>query len=245
MKNKKFIKQFKLPKRKQPVWKIMREIINSLLFGKFEIINLAGEIENACILVGNHAGKNGPVAYEKNLPNFHATWGAHEMLGSYIMRYKYLRNVLYIRKYKKGKFYATVKSLFEAIFSLMIYKGLKIIGTYPDTRMTQTLKHSANVLNSGTGILIFPEDSNSGYFDEPTKFFGGFSVLSEYYYNKTGKDLPVYPVYIHLKSKKLIIGNPKKVNELKQKGLSRDDICEVFRADVNNLYKEYVLNKGN
>lgn len=235
------VKDFKVPSRRQPIWKPVRGLLSFFMFGKIKVINLSDEMPDKCIMVGNHAGKNGPVAYDKFLPIFHATWGAGQMLGNYKSRYNYLRNVLYIQKCGKSKFYATIKASFEAIFSPMIYKGIKILGTHTDMRFAKTLKNSAAVLNSNASVLIFPEDSSEGYFDELTRFFGGFVSLSEYYYKKSGEDLPVYPVYLHLKSKKLIIGKPKYVNELAKQGASRDEICEILKNEVNSLYKNYVL----
>ena len=61
-----------------------------------------------CIIVANHNNKKGPLIYELNLPIFHVTWGAYQMLGSYKDRYLYLRNVLYIQKNGVGKIRATI-----------------------------------------------------------------------------------------------------------------------------------------
>lgn len=232
--------QFKSPKRKQPLWKIVRAVLSFFLFKKIEVINLAGNIPNKCIFIGNHAGKNGPVAYDKYLPVFHAKWGMYLMLGSYSERFHYLRDVLYIQKYGKSKFTATVKALFEALFSKFIYKGLKIIPSFPDARVAKTFSYSAEVLDNDMAVMVYPEDSNSGYHAEPVKFFSGFVGLSEHYYKKRGEDLPIYPTYLHLENRKLIIGKPMCINELKQQGLSRDEIAEKFRLEVVNLYKNYV-----
>lgn len=243
MNNKTLKKQkykFKTPSRKQPVWSIVKPILKIFGFRNIETINLAGEIPKKCVFVGNHASKKGPLGYEISLPTYTVKWGAYKMLGNFKERYDYLRNVLYLQKLHKGKFYATVKSFFEAIFSLFIYRGIKVIPSFPDARVLKTFTDSLKVLDNDMAVMVYPEDSSEGYFDEPTAYLNGFVGLSEYYYKKRGEDLPVYPVYLHLKSKKLIIGKPLKVNELKREGLSRKEIAEKFRIESNLLYKNFV-----
>lgn len=232
--------QFKTPSRKQPVWRIVKPILKLFGFRNIETINLAGEIPSKCIFVGNHNGKKGPLGYEIYLPTYTVKWGAYKMLGNYKDRYDYLRNVLYIQKCHKNKFVATVKSLFEALFSLLIYRGIKVIPSFNDARILKTFSYSLNVLDNDMAVMVYPEDSSTGYYDEPIKYLNGFVALSEFYYKRRGEDLPVYPVYMHLKKKKFIIGKPLKVNELKQEGLSREEIAEKFRVESNALYQKYV-----
>ncbi len=234
---------FKTPKRKQPVYNFFRPILTNLVCRKLEVINLNEEISDKSIFVGNHEGKKGPLMYERYIPKFLSPWGAYQMLGGYTDRYKYLRNVLYIQKMSKGKFSATLKSCFEAIFSILIYRGIKVIPSFPDARLFKTLNYSMDVLDNNMAVMVYPEDSNNGYLTEPTKFFNGFVMLGEYYYKKRGEDVPVYPTYLSLKTKKLVIGKPLFINELKNQGLSKDEIAERFRVEVVNLYREYVKEK--
>ena len=234
--------EFNMPSKKQPIWRIFKPVLKLFGFTNYKVINLAGEIPKKCMFVGNHAGKSGPLGYEIYLPTFTVKWGAYGMLGSYKERYIYLRNVLYIQKLHKNKFYATLKSAFEAIFSPFIYRGIKVIPSFPDARVLKTFTHSVDVLDNDMAIMVYPEDSSSGYFDEPTKFLNGFVGLSEFYFKKRGEDLPVYPTYLHKKTKKLIIGKPLKVNELKSKGLTRSEIASVFLNEVNALYNTYIKN---
>ena len=236
-------KPFKVPNKKQRIFRVFKWVLKKFV-GKYEIINEAGDIPEKCLLVGNHAGKSGPMHYELYLPVYHAKWGAHEMLEGYISRYKYLRNVLYIQKlgFKKGK--ATRKALFEAIFSKRIYRGMKIMGTYPDARIMHTIRDSITVLDNNIALMIYPEDSTNGYFDEPKKFLPGFTFISERYYKLRGEDLPVYSVYISVKNRKIIIGeNPTYINALKKDGLTRDEIAEKLRNSVNDLYRKYIMDK--
>lgn len=232
-------KPFKLPKHKQPFFSIVKCILR-LFYKRPEIINLNDEIKEPAIFVANHSAKSGPMIMELYFPMRTAKWGAHPMLGNYKSRRTYLRDVFYRQKCGYGKVKSSLLASFEAIFSIYIYRGMKFLPTYTDARLAKTLNNSVEVLKDGTNVMIFPEDSQEGYFDVMTKFFSGFVMLADNYYRKTQIDVPVYPVYYHKKANKIIIGKPEYVRELKALGMKRDDVAEHFRKKVNELYYSYV-----
>lgn len=234
--------KFKLPKRKKPLWSAFKTLVKPF-YKVDEIINLAGDIPDKFIAVSNHSAKSGPVALDMYFPKPTAKWGAHEMLEGYGERFKYLRDVFYIKKQGMGKFGATLKSAFEAFFSPFPYGGMNFIPSYPDARLKRTLDYSMQLLDANIGVLVFPEDSNEGYKEEPTSFFGGFVMLAEIYFKKTGEDVPIIPTYYHKKKKKIIIGEPQYVQKIKSAGIkTRDQIAEYFRNLVNGLFQKYVKN---
>lgn len=234
-------KEWKLPKRKQPIWRVTRKI----LAPGYETKNIEFEEENGkfpdkCIIVSNHNNKKGPMVYEISLPVYHVTWGAYQMLGSYKERFKYLRDVLYMQKNGFSKTKANLKAWFEAIFSIYFYRGMKILPSYPDMRFRKTLKYSMDALDAGYAVSVYPEDSSKGYFDEMTEFFPGFVVLAQTYYNKRGgEDIPIFPVYLGRDNKKIVVGKPMYVQEFVKQGLDKFQIADRFKDAVNDLYKKY------
>lgn len=232
-------KEFKVPKRKQPIFNFFSKILFKPIFG-VKVESMIKDLPDKAIIASIHAAKHGPMAIAVSYPKFSAMWGHHAMLGSYRDRFSYLRNVLYIQKMHKNKFIATLKASYEAIFSIYIYKGMKIIGTYTDMRLLTTVRNSMDVLDSGASVIIFPEDSSEGYFDEVRGAFSGFIMLSMLYYKRTGEDLPVIPAYVSNKAKRLIIGKPRYVREMELSGMSKDDISEVLKGDINSLFREYI-----
>jgi hypothetical protein len=232
------LREWQVPKRKQRVWSFFK-IFFKPFFRVKKVEFLAEKFPDKCIIVSNHDNKKGPMVYELNLPVFHASWGAYQMLGNYSSRFHYLRDVLYIQKNGFNKFKATLKASFEAIFSYSVYKGMKILPSFPDARLRKTLQYSIDMLDAGNAVSVYPEDSNQGYFDEMTHFFPGFVMLAQMYYKKTGEDLPVFPVYYGSKKKKIVVGKPLYVQELVNQGLDRDQIADRFRLEVNQLYYDY------
>lgn len=238
-------KNKKLPRldKKQPVYSTFK-IIMRMIFKRPQIINLAGDIEQKSIVVSNHSAKSGPPGLDLYYPVKTAKWGAYEMFGNYKSRKAYLRDILYIKKcgYKPG-FGTSFKSSVIAVFNPMVYKGMRMMPSYPDARLLGTIRDSIQVLDSGLSIMIYPENSDNGYKEVLTEFHPGFVMLAMQYYRTHGVDLPVYPVYYHTKKHVLVIGKPLYVQDMINEGLNRYQIAERYCNAVNQLYFDHVKDK--
>ncbi|MBQ2875787.1 MAG: hypothetical protein IJE25_02115 [Clostridia bacterium] len=231
--------KFKLAKRRQPVWSFFKTILFRPLF-HCEFESMVKELPDKAIIPSIHSAKSGPMSISVSYPKHYMMWGHHGMLGNYVERFKYLRNVLYIQKLHKGKFIATLKATYEAFFSKFVYKGMKMIGTYTDMRFLQTIKNSMEVLNDNASVVIYPEDSSEGYFDEIREAFPGFVMLALTYYQKYGEDVPLLPTYVTKKKRRLIVGKPIYARELEKQGLTKQQIADHVRDEINKLYREYI-----
>ncbi len=211
-----------------------------MFFKKPKILSLSGELNDRAVFVANHAAMFGPVMYNLYLPAQFAQWGAWPMLGTWKQRYHYLHDVYFIQKRHKNKFAATLLALFEAGFSPMFYKGLRVLPSYNDQRFLITLRKSIQVLDSGKGVIIFPENSDDGYHETLTEFYAGFVELAKYYRKRKGEDVPIYPVYYHAKLKKIVIGFPSYYSEYEAKGMDRKQIANEFCRQVNELFEQHI-----
>ena len=229
--------------KKQPVWRHTSRVLK-WIFKKPEIVSLSGEVPNKAIYVANHAAMFGPVMYNLYLPATIAPWGAYPMTEGYKSRYRYLKDVYFIQKRHKSRFAATFLASFEAALSIYFYRGLRVIPSYNDTRFIKTIRKSMDMLNNDIGVLIFPEDSDEGYHEVLTDFYAGFVELAKYYRLKNGEDIPIYPVYYHAKKRKIVIGNPSKLTDYTDKGMSRQEIATDFCQQVNNLFFDYIKDKN-
>lgn len=218
-----------------PIFTSFRAIIK--LFKKRpEIINLNEQpIERNAIFLSNHSGASGPMTLSLYLPTFVVPWGTYEMVGNYPTRWKYLYYVFYQQKigYKKVKSFILATLL--AIISKMLYRGMQLIPTYRDLRLSQTIKNSIDALSTGVGILIFPEDSTEGYKDELVGYNGGFALLHEQYYKQKEVDLPIYPLYFSKKHNALYIGEKVFITPFYEQKKTREEIAEFFKDQTNVL----------
>lgn len=227
--------EYDLPKKPQPVYKPLRAFLK-LFVRKTKVITLGAPAENKCLYLSNHANKTGPFLVDMFFPLYSVKWGAHEMLGNYSSRRAYLRDVLYIQKNKTGRRTAAFKAFFEAFFSGFFYRGIKVLPTYQDVRLMHTVKKSADVLAENIPLIIFPENSNDGYFDLLTEFMPGFVAVMQAYRRKFGEDIPVRPMYIHRKKRIMVIGEPVCLQEFVSLGMDKYEIAEAMKNRVNELY---------
>lgn len=229
--------QYVYPKKAQPIFGFIKFVLK-LFIHKPKVINLNEEYPSEGLIIAPHRGKWGPLFMSIHSPFRHVYIGAYPMLGSYKERYKYLRNVLYIQKLHKGKFSSTIKAAFEAIFSKGIYKGMHLIPSYDDVRFINTINYVSKNLKIGLPVVVFPEDSDNGYDDELRRLHPGFITIVETYNRRNNIDLPIYPLYQHLKKKLIVIDKPFYLSEMK--GKTKEEICEYSLKRINQLYKEYI-----
>ncbi|MCK9289203.1 MAG: hypothetical protein WCS12_00960 [Acholeplasmataceae bacterium] len=207
------------------------------IFKKKPIIyNLnAEELEKNAIIISNHSAASGPLTISLYFPLFFTPWGTYEMTERYRKRWQYLYHIFYRQKLGYNKFKSFLLATLFGIISKALYKGMQLIPTYTDLRLKNTLKISKSYLDKKSAILIFPEDSNSGYHEVLLKYNPGFVHLSAYYYKRTKVDLPIYPIYFHKKSNSLIIGEKEYLQPLFKKGLDKYQIADHFKTITNDL----------
>lgn len=203
---------------------------------KPKIINLNETIDDKAIFISNHSAANGPFTLSLFFPKVFVPWGIHHMCGNYKERWNYLYYVFYQQKLGYGKIKSFIIATVFATFSKILYNWMKVIPTYTDLRLMKTMKISVDALNNNEPVLIFPENSNDGYFDVLTEYNAGFVALSTFYHKRYNHDLPIYPVYFSSKHRMLIIDKPQYIQDFIRKGLSREEIAEWFKNRTNELY---------
>ena len=228
--------QYIYPARKQPVFGFVKAVLK-IFIHKPKIINLNDKYPTDGLIIAPHRGKWGPLFMSIHWPTRHGFIGAYPMLGTYKERFHYLRDVLYMQKNHKKKFPSTIKASFEAIFSKGIYKGMHLIPSYNDVRFITTINLVQKNLELGMPITVFPEDSDNGYDDELRRLHPGFITIVETINRRTKKDIPIYPVYQHLKKKLIVIDKPFYLSELQ--GKTKEEICKYSLERINKLYHEY------
>lgn len=196
-----------------------------------------GPLEQS-ILLSNHSAASGPLTLSLYLPIFFAPWGTYQMTENYIQRWKYLYHVFYQQKIGYNKFISFVLASGFALISKMLYNGIQLIPTYPDLRFKRTLDISLEHLAKGNSILIFPEDSDTGYHEKLLKYNNGFACLSEKHFKETGINLPIYPIYYHQSKSAMIIGEKVDITKLRAKGMNRTQIAAYFKDLTNELAEE-------
>ena len=201
---------------------------------KPKFIFLGDKPQKNCLILSNHAGAKGPLKAELYFKQPLRIWGTYEMNSGLKMVYKYLSETYYYQKHHWKKFFAKSFSLIAAPFANLFYKGLRLIPTYRDTRLRNTIKESVNAIKEGQKIIIFPEDSSQGYFDTLTKYFSGFAFLAKTCY-KEGIDLDIFATYYKKSENVYIFDKPIKYSKCVDLGLTGDKLADEMCRRTNEL----------
>lgn len=201
---------------------------------KPKFIYLGEKIKPGSIILSNHVAKSAPLTLELYLDTPFRFWGTHEMNDGFKSLYKYQSEVFYHQKQHWNLFLARLACVVVSPLTYFFYKGLNLISTYKDNRFLKTIKESIKTIKDNQSIVIFPEDSTDGYFDNLKGFYGGFVTLANICY-KQGIDLPIYVTYLKKKQKQYIVDKPIMFSELIKDGLDRDKITKKLCDRANQL----------
>ena len=215
--------------------KAFLKIFNS----KPKFVYLGEEPEQGAVFLCNHVGKTGPLRLELYFQHNFRFWGTHEMNEGMRSMYKYLSTTFYQQKQHWKPVPAKIISVFATPITTIIYKGMKLISTYQDSRLRTTIRTSIDVLKSNQSVIIFPEDSSKGYFDVLTGFYSGFALLLNECYKK-GMDVPVYSMYYQKEKNRYIVDKKVMYSELLAQYETKEEIAEAMKVRCNELgcYKD-------
>ena len=226
-------KQFK---QDRPWWfRAIKKII-VVRYKRPRFVFLGKQFDKGSIILSNHVGTDAPLTLELYCDKPIRFWGASEMNSGLISTYKYLSRVYYHEKKHWNLHLARLFCLIGAPVSNLFYKGLHLISTYRDARFLKTLNESLRAIKGGDNIVIFPEDSSEGYFDELKGFHLGFGMLCDFC-RRAKIDVPIYVTYFRKRDLTYIVDAPLRYSELCAGGASKQQIAERLVARCNELGK--------
>ena len=180
---------------------ITKIFVKSKLIGKKKV----SKTDEAQVFIANHYEIYGPIVTFLRFPFKFRPWVHNKMINP-----KEVEAHMSIGIYGKFPKYPMwmKKIAVKLLKNIMVYtlsKRAKGIAVYRDDPRAniKTMKESTLTLEQGKSILIFPEEN---YVDEGVgEFQTGFAHLAKYYYQKTGKKITFYPIFISQKNKRMYI----------------------------------------
>lgn len=124
-------------------------------------------------------------------------------------RWRYLYEIYFHQKRKVPKWLSSIIATVITPFMIMFYKRMQIIPIYPDSRFRKTIDECIETINKGISVIMFPEDSSAGYYDEMKFFFGGFWIIAKEYYKKYKKDIKIVNMYLHRNKNTILVDTPR------------------------------------
>ena len=221
---------------KKKFWVRIIEAVNRIFVIEPEVIYLGDKIPASSLILCNHVGASGPVVWELYMDRMYF-WATHEITEGPVSIYHYLSEVFFSGKRHWNPTVAKIIGFLLAPFMALYISGWHVIPSYPDMRLSKTIKETIKVLKENGSVLIFPEDSSQGYYDVLRSLHPGFCLAGEAAL-KSGIDADVVVAYLEKgKNRRLIIDKPVKYSVLKEKYCSRDAITDFVCSRINELGK--------
>ena len=200
-----------------------------------KFIYLGEKISEPSLLLSNHADISAPLGFELYMNVPLRMWGTYQMTKGYKSVKEYLTDVFLKQKHPNySNFRCELSGFSLSPLATWYYSGNTVIPTYPDVRFKETLRESLETIDKGMSIVIFPEDSSEGYFEQLKFVFGGFAVLCERLY-KNGIDLPLACCYYHREKHVCVVDNPIRYSVLRGETFDRNALAARMKKRINEL----------
>lgn len=202
--------------------------------------------DEARVFISNHYEIFGPVAMYMRFPFKFRPWVIDKIMDPESVEQQMALSV-YTNFPKFPMWFK--KMCVKAVRSLMVFtmkhaKAIRVSRENPRENI-KAMQESVEALNKGVAVLIFPEEryTESGV----GKFQTGFEHLGKYYYQKTGKKISFYPVFISKQEKQMFISEPIIFNpendaiQEKQRIVYylRDKMLDSYlKSDCSAIYKK-------
>lgn len=191
--------------------------------------------DEARVFVANHYEIFGPVAMYLRFPYKFRPWVIDKIMTPESVEAQMSISVYNnFPKYPMWFKKIVVKSLKNMmVFAMNHAKAIKVSRENFRENLI-TMQESMETLNKGVSVLIFPElsytESGVGVFQS------GFEHLGKYYYQKTGKKISFYPVFISKQEKQMFIEKPIIYDPNKDPNEQKREIVYYLRDKMLDCY---------
>ena len=187
------------------------------------------------LILSNHEASKGPLGWELFYDEQVRMLGTEEMNSGFRRLYKYQTQVYYHEKHKWNLNLARAFCLIASPVVHFFYKGLQLISIRSGFGLKMTINDACTaLLEFRERVIIFPEDSSRGYFEQIEEFKPGFLLICEQAY-KRGHDLTLAVAYIKKTQNTCLIDEPVKYSALLEKYRTRAEIAEALKNRCNEL----------
>lgn len=217
-------------------WFLALQKVIKFFIKKPRYVYLGGKPGPGSIILSNHESATVPLTLEMYGKMPIRFWGAHDMNEGFRAVYKYQTVTYYHGKKHWPLWCARLFCLLASPLTMIFYRGLDLIPTYPDMRFKNTLSRSIAALEKQNSLVVFPEDSSDGYLKELKGFLPGAIMLLEQC-KRHNMNRQVYVAYYQKDRHVHVFDRPIRVDALLDKGLSRKALAAELCARCNELGK--------
>ena len=217
----------------------LRAILRLKIVGKENLI----QSDLPAVFVCNHDAINGPVSAVTYLPTYYRVWVHDEML-EYDIAHKNISHTLRALPKVFGKYLGGKMIVAATKFTCWALNSFNPVPVRRGTskEVITTFIVSLEALQDGDNLLIFPETPGKGEISQSSdnirSFYTGFAHIGKVYYDKCGKSLSFYPVYIDKKRREFRIGEAVKYNPALDANESKQNIAAELHRQMTEFSRK-------
>ena len=197
--------------------------------------------DEARVFVANHYEIYGPFIAVLRFPFKFRPWAIDKMCNPNSieeqMSIGFYNNYKWLPKWIKFIIVKSAKRL--VLFAIRFFRPIPVSRDNIRANL-KTIQQSTEVLESKKSIFIFPE--RNAVKEGVGEFMSGFEHLGKYYYQKTGKRISFYPVFISKKNHSMYIEEPLIFNPDNDPNLEKSRIVNGLH---DSIHKSYIKHEKN
>ena len=192
-------------------------------------------VEEPAIFISNHSKAFGPLAVAMDLPFSFRPW-----VDAGVLFYRTCPRYVYENFFPpkgKVKIFRKISCFFAAMILVPLLRGQEAIPVFRDMRIKKTFEKTLRTLDEKKNIVIFPECEKkySRYINDLNS---GFVSVAHMYYEKTGKIIRFYPVYIAPQLNVFQMGSPIAYDPSEPMGTQKKRISGYLRDELDRIASE-------
>jgi len=208
--------------------------------------NVTGHEDGTMILVCNHGELYGPVVANLYVPISFRPWTLSNMMDREAIVEHMYTGTMIRQKWIPERLKRPLIRLFYPLL-LWIFNSIESIPVHRNApeKLIQTFRVTAEAMQAGDNILLFPEVAESpilgekGYAAEGLgKIYTGFVMLGRAFYMKTRKRAVFVPLYASKKTRTLLIGRGIVYDPSRPANEEKLRIVNALINQMNDLYEQ-------
>ena len=194
------------------------------------------------VFVANHYEIYGPFIMFMRFPFRFRPWVIDKMCEAKSieeqMSIGFYNNYKWIPKWFKTFLIKIAKRLI--LFVIRFARPIPVSRDNPRSNI-KTMQTSVDALNKNNSIVIFPEFCSVK--EGVGEFMSGFEHLGKYYYQKTGKKISFYPVFVSKKKCSMFIEEPIIFNPENDQAQEKSRIVKGLHDAIEKSYQKHEKTK--
>ena len=213
-----------------------------LKLGKFTVQG-AENLRTPAIYISRHQNMHGPVHSMVYSPVPLHIWSMYMFLDRVSCR-DHFRDFTFSARYgwprRKASLVAgliarPVSAALRSMQAIPVYRGQRDI--------LKTFDLSLEVLMKGENLVIFPDIRYDDTSSEAGAFYTGYLHLARTYYKKTGRQLPIIPMYATHGTRQIVFGEPLLMDPALPFHDEKDRVSRELQEALDRLVRQWDTEK--